>query len=933
MYSKSIKWILLLLTFMLAACGGGGSSLGFSLSTGTLNFDAASSSSSTPSPKSFTTTVSGGAVYLAVFFNGTALDNVTLSLSGSTGTVTAYPKSPSSLGGGIHTDTITVIGCADPNCNSEVSGSPKEVSVTYSIGGLTASPTTVNLSSLVNLPSSSAQSTISSPSGSGSWTSNISYVGNTTNWLTLNPLSGSSLPQVIDFSASSVPVAGTYTANVTISSGQNSVTIPVTYVVNDTLTPSTTSLSYTINDNPSAAELTRQFSPGATTGVTWTAAADVSWLTLSPTTGGPGDIVTADIDQNAISAFSNGTYTGTVTLTPSTGTVKTVAVDMTIDRTPLIVTPTSVSLSSAETLPSSAVQATVSSLTGLTSWSSSISYVGNTTNWLTLSPVSGSSLPQTIDFSASGLATPGTYSANVTFSSGQDTLVIPVTYVVSAALTPSPTSLSYTINDNPSTADLTRQISTGATTGVTWTAAADVSWLTLSPATGGPGDTITADIDQNALSTLNNGTYTGTVTLTPSTGSLKTVAVDLTITRAQVNFVAPYVAAPSVAADVIIRGENFDQNSIQSVSFGTTPATSYSFISSTEIHATHPILLPGNYAVNVNTGTNVRTLATLSVVNQPTYSSATIAYPNTVSKTPVDIVYDAERQALVVGVGYPSPGASSADVFRYAYSAGAWSANPDTTFIAGLRDIGLSTDGQQVLAVSNYAINELDPVTLSAGTVTAAPFTSRYYLKNIEFTNAGDGLVTTGINGSGYTNFHRYKLRQPVITRFGFSSFYFGSPGISGDGSHATIVQGSLSPAPSVYQYLASTDVLSTAGISLNQNSSMPPKLDRTGNRILLNGYLVYDSGYQQLGNLPTTGTPAAAVLSPDGGRAYVYHSGSVLRTYDLTATPVAGVFPEIGTGIILPSDPGSAAKMTVSPDGKTAFIAGSLGIVVVPTP
>jgi hypothetical protein len=73
--------------------------------------------------------------------------------------------------------------------------------------------------------------------------------------------------------------------------------------------------------------------------------------------------------------------------------------------------------------------------------------------------------------------------------------------------------------------------------------------------------------------------------------------------------------------------------------------------------------------------------------------------------------------------------------------------------------------------------------------------------------------------------------------------------------------------------------------------------------------------------------------MSPDGTKAYCFVGGTTLRTYDLAASPVAGLFPEIGTGTTLPGDPGADAKIIISPDGGTLFIAGADGIVVVPTP
>jgi hypothetical protein len=54
---------------------------------------------------------------------------------------------------------------------------------------------------------------------------------------------------------------------------------------------------------------------------------------------------------------------------------------------------------------------------------------------------------------------------------------------------------------------------------------------------------------------------------------------------------------------------------------------------------------------------------------------------------------------------------------------------------------------------------------------------------------------------------------------------------------------------------------------------------------------------------------------------------------YDLAATPVAGIYPEIAPAITLANDPNGASQMTISPDGGTLFIGGLDRVVVVPLP
>jgi hypothetical protein len=164
-----------------------------------------------------------------------------------------------------------------------------------------------------------------------------------------------------------------------------------------------------------------------------------------------------------------------------------------------------------------------------------------------------------------------------------------------------------------------------------------------------------------------------------------------------------------------------------------------------------------------------------------------------------------------------------------------------------------------------------------------------------------------------------------------FDFLFNADAGGSADGSRLVLSQNGLSPPPPVFLYNASTSTLSQTALSVNASF---PVLDRRATRVLLGGFSIYNASFQSLGSILGS-SPESQTLSVDGSRAYSSDRRSVptvLRTYDLTATPVAGQFPEIGAGTTLPSDPGRAV-ITVSPDGGTVFIAGTDSIVVVPAP
>ena len=154
-------------------------------------------------------------------------------------------------------------------------------------------------------------------------------------------------------------------------------------------------------------------------------------------------------------------------------------------------------------------------------------------------------------------------------------------------------------------------------------------------------------------------------------------------------------------------------------------------------------------------------------------------------------------------------------------------------------------------------------------------------------------------------------------------------PEVGGSADGSIIVAGSNIGTHDVYAFSAA-DGTTTPKIQLTLTAA--PALDRAGSRIVLNNTQVYDSGFNLLsGALPNT--TLAVVLKADGTAAYTYDSSGKVRKFDLTGTPVAGIYPEIGSGTSLAGSPGSNVRMTITPDGGTLFLAGGTQIVVLPAP
>jgi hypothetical protein len=564
-----------------------------------------------------------------------------------------------------------------------------------------------------------------------------------------------------------------------------------------------------------------------------------------------------------------------------------------------------------------------------------VNYSAGASGWLNV-PASGTAPGTlTVGVGTTNLA-PGTYTATLNVSTATRTVSIGVTYVVAASsLTLNPSSANFTIDSTSVPAALARSVNVGATgASLNWTAASSQPWVTVSPASGSSGTTVTLSLVTAQIDSFDPGMRSATVTFsyTPPGGSPAStpLAVSLNLLLPKVSSVTPNVATSGTSMEVILRGLGFNNAGGAAVKFGSGPTvSSYTVASDTEIRVTHPSLTPGSYRVSIaNQLDLVRSTADLVVVNAPAYTATTIAYPNATAKAPLNIAYDAQRQALLVGVAYPSAG-QSGDIFRYAFSGSAWSATPVSAPVSAFRDIALSLDGAKLIAVSDLGINQLNPATLAAGTSTGAPFSPPLFLSGTALANDGNAVVTTGTQGGGSTNVYRYSVGGGSFSA-PIGSLFSAVGGASADGSRAVLVQGGSSPPQNVFEYTAPNSTLSATTLPLTQ--TLPgPVLDRRATRIVLNGSLVYDANFQQQGKIPAS---LAIVLSPNGAKAHAYSSGTLLHTYNLNgALDANGFFPEIGTGTALAGDPGSNPVMTVSPDGGTLFIAGAGAIIVVPAP
>lgn len=442
-----------------------------------------------------------------------------------------------------------------------------------------------------------------------------------------------------------------------------------------------------------------------------------------------------------------------------------------------------------------------------------------------------------------------------------------------------------------------------------------------------------------APSSVGPGTFAGAVAVTGYTcadttcsrlaaGSTATLSVTYQVSPVLLG-VAPYVAVAGASDTVIIRGQGLRAFNISGVRFGDTAASTFTVNNAgTEMSATHPPLAAGSYAIHLDSTNHTGEIpsnVTLRVVDPVAFAATTLDHlPATTAVR--RLVYDFEKQALIT-----VSDAGGGSIARYQYGNGAWSA--PTQAASGFLDAALSVNGTQLFAINQTALVPVDAVTLALGTSVAAPsLITNSFLKNIVVGYDNRALITTSLTTSGSTQGYLYDPPTGVIGLNG-TALNNATPTMSASGAGAIVSQGdsTLTSDIPVYIYATSTNALSPTTASLRQNA-VPPAVNRSITRIVLNGTKVYDGSFALLGTLPDT--TLAVALKSDGSRAYTYDpaAGGIL-VYDISVDRDEAAYTPLGTATLLAASPGTGAQMIITPDNGTLFVGGSARIVVQPTP
>ncbi len=286
---------------------------------------------------------------------------------------------------------------------------PVVVTVTGGSGGntgaLTIGSSSLTFTAPVNGGSPSSQSLTIGASSATSYTASASVSNGTTNWLSISP-SGSLNTGTTSALTVSVNPAGlgaaTYQGTISLSTGSGTQTVPVTFVVgsssggtgNITLSPSSLStFNYTSGGTvPSSQSFNVLATNGNGSSITYTVAATTqsggSWLLATPASGVTGQAVSVGLDSSVVPGLAAGTYTGTVTVSPSGGTAVSVPITLVVQGLPTVsASPSTLTLTyqaGSTNTPTATIQVSGSA--------ANLSFTANASSagWLQVSPSSGS---------------------------------------------------------------------------------------------------------------------------------------------------------------------------------------------------------------------------------------------------------------------------------------------------------------------------------------------------------------------------------------------------------------------------------------------------------------------------------------------------------------------------------------------------------------
>jgi hypothetical protein len=278
----------------------------------------------------------------------------------------------------------------------------------------------------------------------------------------------------------------------------------------------------------------------------------IEWLTIGTPTDSAPRIMTVTANP---SNLPPGTYDGQIVVRyPANYQTVVVPVTVTViaaPQTALSVSPTSITFSAQQ---GGTVSPSVQSLM-LTNYSLTNGTIGTTytssfsgpayPGWLVLNPPNGLSPNWATAVVNNANLGPGTYTANLVFTSNSQTVTVPVTLIVTAAgttqttvsLSPSTLNFSFQAGSFPMTTWPSQWVGFQvAPSGqlISWTAQTSTGWISVPPSGSGYGTGGGFFVGPTSqVASFAPGTYSGTITISPAAGynfTPQTINVNLTVT-------------------------------------------------------------------------------------------------------------------------------------------------------------------------------------------------------------------------------------------------------------------------------------------------------------------------------------------------------------------------------------------------------------------
>ena len=345
-------------------------------------------------------------------------------------------------------------------------------------------------------------------------------------WLSVTPSSGTTPANLTVTVNPSGLTTGTYAGSVVVSIGGLSQSVQVSLTVGQLgATPTSVSFSYLMGGQIPATQVVQvssQSQVAFSSSVSTTTGAN--WLLVAPSAGTAPGSVSISLNSNVIPTLAQGNYSGTVTLTPTTGATAPLNIPVTLSVSPtpqLTITPAALSFNYQVGGTNNQVQQTVSLASTGNPLNFGITFGTSSGGpWLVVNPTGGvtpSSL--TVGVQPASLS-PGTYQGTITVmapgaATPSQNITVTLTVSVNPLLSLSPNALEFTYQvGTPSPAAKTiTPVSTSGALNYVVTASTNTggNWLTIGTPAGTTPSPISISVNPAGLTA---DTYTGTVTVT-----------------------------------------------------------------------------------------------------------------------------------------------------------------------------------------------------------------------------------------------------------------------------------------------------------------------------------------------------------------------------------------------------------------------------------